>query len=431
MKQAIVVVVLCFSFFLVGFTVMKPRSKKPAKVEVKTIDNGYQLLVNGKPFKIKGAGLEFGNIELLAANGANTFRTWRTENGKDDALVILDKAQKNGLMVLMGLEVGRERHGYDYNDTAWVNTQAEYIKEEVLRLKDHPALLGWAIGNELNLGAKNLKVYDAVNDLSKMIHKIDPNHPTTTPLSGAGKRDIEYIKEHCTDIDFLSFQLYGGIVNIQKLIADAGWTGPYMVTEWGATGHWEVPKTDWGAPIEQTSQEKAKAFIDRYKIAIEADPLKCIGSFVFIWGQKQERTPTWYGMFTENDEETETVDAMHFIWTGKWPENRCPTIDSLRMNTKSALQSIKVKSGSSVDASAFVRDFEGDSLTYRWELLPESTKHASGGDKEQRPVSIFTKVDKSKIEFTAPSETGSYRLFVYALDGKNHAATANIPFYVE
>jgi hypothetical protein len=431
MKQAIVVIIICFSFILTGFTVMKPRSKKPAKVEVKAINNGYLLLVNGKPFQIKGAGLEFGNIELLAANGANTFRTWRTENGKDDALVILDKAQKNGLMVLMGLEVGRERHGYDYNDTAWVKKQSEYIKYEVLRLKNHPALLGWAIGNELNLEARSLNVYDAVNDLSKMIHKIDPNHPTTTTLAGIGKREVDYIKVHCTDIDFLSIQMYGGIVKLQKIIADAGWTGPYMVTEWGATGHWEVAKTDWGAPIEQTSQEKAKAFKDRYKIAIEADPLKCIGSFVFIWGQKQERTPTWYGMFTEKDEETETVDAMHYIWTGKWPENRCPTIDSLRLNSKSALQSVKVPSGSKVESSAFAHDFDGDSLVYRWELLPESTKHSSGGDMEQRPGSIFTIVDKSKIEFTAPSETGSYRLFVYVLDGKNHAATANIPFYVE
>ncbi len=94
------------------------------------------------------------------------------------------------------------------------------LKGEVERLKDHPALLGWAIGNELNLEADNLKVYDAVNDLSQMIHEIDPNHPTTTTMAGIGKREVDYIKEHCTDIDFLSIQMYGDIVNLQERISD-------------------------------------------------------------------------------------------------------------------------------------------------------------------------------------------------------------------
>jgi hypothetical protein len=31
----------------------------------------------------------------------------------------------------------------------------------------------------------------------------------------------------------------------------------------------------------------------------------------------------------------------------------------------------------------------------------------------------------------APAKSGAYRLFVYALDGKGHAAHANIPFFVD
>jgi hypothetical protein len=431
MRHAIRILIVCVFFSLTGFSSMNSTKNVPAKVEIKARNKGYELLVNGRPFLIKGAGLEFGNIESLAAHGANAFRTWRTQNGKEDALAILDKAKENGLMVLMGLEVGRERHGFSYDDTALVKKQFEYLKGEVIRLKDHPALLGWAIGNELNLGAKELNAYDAVNDISKMIHTIDPNHPTTTTLAGIGKREVDYIKEHCTDIDFLSVQMYGDIVNLQRRIADAGWVGPYMVTEWGATGHWEVPRTDWEASIEQTSHEKAKSFTERYKVAIKADSLKCIGSFVFIWGQKQERTPTWYGMFTENGEETETVDAMHFIWNGCWPENRCPIMDSLRLNSKSATDNIKVLPGAEMLAETFVRDFENDSLTYRWEILPESSDKSSGGDKEGRPLALLKTECQNIFKFSAPDTTGAFRIFVYALDGKGHAATANIPFYVE
>jgi hypothetical protein len=335
-------------------------------------------------------------------------------------------------MVLMGLDVARERHDFDYNDTVAVKKQFDYLKAEVERLKDHPALLGWAIGNELNLQASNLKVYDAVNDLSIMIHEIDPNHPTTTTMAGIGKREVDYVKENCTDIDFLSIQMYGDIVNLQQRISDAGWEGPYMVTEWGATGHWEVARTEWDVAIEQTSKEKAQAFMDRYRVAILSDPENCMGSYVFLWAQKQERTPTWYGMFLENGNATETVDAMQFLWTGKWPENRCPSLDSFLLDGKTAYDNIRLKSGEQYSATVFVTDHENDTLTYRWEILPESTDLGMGGDYESRPETLLSTENRdSEMEIEAPKTPGAYRLFVYATDPGNKSATANIPFLVE
>ncbi|MGE4290196.1 MAG: glycoside hydrolase family 2 TIM barrel-domain containing protein [Salinivirgaceae bacterium] len=406
--------------------------QKPAKVELKKNEQQqYRLFVNDKEFFVKGAGLEFGKIDALAANGANSFRTWRTENGKQDALEVLDAAQKKGLMVMMGLEVARERHGFDYNDTAKVLEQFNYLKKEVLRLKDHPALLAWAIGNELNLGAENLKVYDAVNEISLMIHQLDGNHPTTTTMAGIGKREVDYIKENCTDIDFISIQMYGDIVNLQQRIAEAGWEGPYMVTEWGATGHWEVGKTSWDIPVEQTSQEKAKAFINRYDLAIESDKQNCLGSYVFLWGQKQERTPTWYGMFLENGAKTETVDAMHYIWTGKWPDDRCPSLEAFTINGLSAFDNVKVSKNQALNAEVKVRNYENDSLTYIWEILPESTDLGWGGDFETRPETQFIKESDSVETIPAPEISGAYRLFVYVVDNAGNAATANIPFFVE
>jgi beta-galactosidase/beta-glucuronidase len=99
-------------------------------------------------------------------------------------------------MVLMGLYVAPARRGFDYSDSAKVQKQFEKIKNKVEQLKDHPALLGWAIGNELNLRTDDLSAFKAVNDISKMIHEIDGNHPTTTTLAGISKRDIDYIKKH-------------------------------------------------------------------------------------------------------------------------------------------------------------------------------------------------------------------------------------------
>ena len=425
-------IIMLTVFLLVG-TTNKAQQMQPAKVIIENSNGAFKLKVNNEPFYIKGAGLEFGAIDALADHNANSFRTWRTNNGKQSGKEILDTAYSKGLYVTMGIEIARERHGFDYNDTIAVQEQFERVKEEVMELKDHPALLIWAIGNELNLHHTNPKVWDAVNDISKMIHEIDPNHLTTTTLAGIQQKEVDLIKSRCRDLDLLSIQLYADLPELPMRIKKFGWTGPYIVTEWGATGHWEVPTTEWGAPIEENSTIKAAKYLDRYNKAIAVDKTQCLGSYVFLWGQKQERTPTWYGIFSPNGEETESVDVMHYIWNNKWPENRSPQVKSFHLNGKTAYHNIKLKSNTSASASIVVEDPDNDKITYTWEILKESTDLKDGGDFEQRPIGIEVEVLKNnegRFEFKTPKK-GAYRLFVYANDEDNNVATTNIPFLIE
>jgi len=414
---------------------INPDSKNnaPPKVSLTKVEGKYTLFVNDEPFYIKGAGLEYGDISALAKHKGNSFRTWRTDNGKRSGKEVLDEAYENGLMVTMGIEVARERHGFDYNDKKAVREQFERIKAEVMALKDHPALLIWGIGNELNLRYTNTKVWDAVNDISKMIHEIDPNHLTTTSLAGISEKEVSLIKKKCSDLDLLSFQMYGAITKLPQLIKEYGWEGAYMVTEWGATGHWEVPKTSWDVPIEENSTVKAANYLKRYQIAIEPDTTQCLGSYVFLWGQKQERTPTWYGVFLENGNETESVEVMHYIWNNSWPQNRTPQIVSYTLNDKTAYDNVAVKPGDQLNAVFKINDIDNDPINYTWEVLPESTDLKDGGDKEARPdkVDIIEITNQNGVlKFKAPVP-GQYRLFVYADDGFGHSATANVPFIVK
>ena len=410
------------------------ENDKPVKVELIKSEGKFQLMVNKKSFYIKGAGLEFGNIESVAKHNGNSFRTWRTDNGRQTGKEVLDEAHKYGLKVNMGIEVGRERHGFDYNDPVVVKEQLDRIKKEVLTLKDHPALIIWGIGNELNLRYTNPKVWDAVNDISKMIHEVDPNHLTTTSLAGISENEVSLIKERCPDIDILSIQMYGDLPNLPKLVREFGWEGAYMVTEWGATGHWEVPKTKWGAPIEENSSLKAANYLKRYKGGIEADSTQCIGSYVFLWGQKQERTPTWYGIFLEDGNETESVDVMHYLWNkNAWPKNRVPQIEAYTLNDKTAYDNVIIDKNKTYKAQAKINDFENDELIYKWEVLPESTDLQDGGDLEKRPESIkFESINEQNGTLSFKMlESGNFRLFVYAYDGNGNAATSNIPFQVK
>ncbi len=408
------------------------KTVRPTIAEIKKEGDTFQLYVDGKPFYIKGAGLEFGDIPALAKHGGNSFRTWRTNNGQRSGREVLDEAYEHGLYVTMGLDVERERHGFDYNNKAAVAVQFEKLKAEVMELKDHPALIIWAIGNELNLRATNPKVWDAVNDLSKMIHEIDPNHLTTTTLAGISKELVDDIKQRAPDLDLLSIQMYADIVNLPKYIEETGWDGPYIVTEWGATGHWEVASTEWGAPIENNSTVKAEYYLERYKTAIEPYKDQCLGSYVFLWGQKQERTPTWYGIFMENGNETESVDVMHFLWNNEWPSNRSPRLVNFQLDGKTAMDNITLAPNKRYAAVVQIEDTDGDNIKYIWDVKPESTDLGDGGDFETTPESMkgLIEGEGDTIELVAPSTGGAYRLFIYADDGNGNTAHANIPFLV-
>ena len=407
---------------------------KPSKVELVHSNNKYQLMVDNKPFYINGAGVDFGSIKSLADFGGNAFRTWRVNNGEKNGLEILDEAHQNGLMVCMGIEVERERHGFDYDDKQAVAEQLATIKEDILALKDHPALLMWGIGNELNLRHTNPKVWNAVNELSKMIHKIDPNHPTTTMLAGAEPEVIALVAQSCPDLDLLSFQIYGAINKLPQFLQESDYQGAYMITEWGATGHWECENTLWDRPIEANSSEKASDYHSRYLNYIAADTKQCIGSFVFLWGQKQERTPTWYGLFLENNNSTEAAQVMQYLWTGKWPKHRIPQIGKLTVNGMLAEESICLQQGQIHNAEISI-DNSNRNLSYRWELMKEVDRalQSDGGDFEPTPEIVWQQSDtatSSTVEFSPP-ETGEFRLFVYVDDHYGGSATANIPILIE
>ncbi|MES2386440.1 MAG: glycoside hydrolase family 2 TIM barrel-domain containing protein [Bacteroidota bacterium] len=401
----------------------------PVKVEVRKVKDSYQLFRDGKPYFVKGAGgSQF--PERIAQYGGNSIRTWSTHNADKT----LDIARANGLTVMMGLDVARERHGFNYDNAEAVAKQLQKIKAEVLKYKDDPAVLVWGIGNELNLNYSNPKVWDAVNDIAKMIHETDPNHPVTTVLAGIGPKEVDYIKERTKDLDFLSVNTYAGLGSLPKQITEAGWTGPYMVTEWGPTGHWECQQMPWKASVEETSSQKANVYKSRYEASVEKDTAHCMGTYVFLWGQKQERTPTWYGIFTEDGQESEVVDVVQYLWTGKWPINRAPHIADFRLDNRKASDVVYLKPGKTFPVIAAVSDPDNDALTYRWELLPESTDLKDGGDRENRPGPIkglLSSEGEGLAKLKAPEKAGAYRLFVYSTDGHGNVATGNIPFFVK
>lgn len=409
----------------------QPPESGAVPVTVVEHEGRYRLFRDGQPYEIKGAGIEHGDIAAFAEHGGTSFRNWDSKGARR----ILDEAARHGVTVALCISIGRERLGFDYDDAKAVARQLEFARGEVLEYKDHPALLAWIIGNEPDFAFTNPKLFDAINDISKMIHEVDGNHPTTTALTSDLDRElVTLLEERAPDLDIISLQKYAAIVKVPTYIEEAGIDRPYFITEWGPVGHWEVTKTSWGAPIESTSSEKAATYLKNYKEVIAADPDRIIGSYAFFWGQKQERTPTWYGMFLEDGTETEVVDVMHYAWNGTWPDNRSPRIETMLFDSKTSTQDVILQAGVRYQAKVVAADPDGDPLSYRWEVMRESEATQVGGDREEIPdllSGLLEDAENGRVMVAAPREAGAYRLFVYVYDGQGHAGHANVPFLVK
>jgi hypothetical protein len=423
MKSIFTILFFCFLFGLNSFSQSKYEIPQIIKNE-----NGFQLLRNGSPYYVKGAG-GIKHLKELSNVGGNSIRTWGVENGQ----AVLDSAHKHGLTVCMGLWVNHERHGFDYNDEYSVKAQLKGFEDAILKYKNHPALLMWAVGNEVDLFYSNFRVWNAVEEIAALIKQLDPNHPTMTVTAGIDMAEVSMIKRFCPSIDILGINTYGGIGPLADQIRKYGWEKPYMVTEWGPYGHWESPTTSWGVSIESNSSQKAQMRLKGYK-HIEKDKEMCIGSYAFLWGHKQEQTPTWYGIFTEDGKSTESVDVLNSYWAKNKSKNKAPILNSFLLNNKNNKENIKVKKRKECLFLIDAIDFEKDSLTYTYELLAESTDKKAGGDFEVKLDGLEYKIlnqKKGLISIKAPGRSGPYRFYVYVSDNYNNVATANIPFYVK
>jgi len=421
---SVIMAVICLSFTGTG------GKYEPATVIIKKEKSGhYKLYRNGEPYFIKGAG-GYKYYDKLKECGGNSVRLWSTDGAWD----YMDKAQALGLTVTLGLDLGHERKGFDYSDKKAVKEQFERVKKDILKFKDHPALLMWGVGNEVDQFANNFNVWNAVNDIVKYIHEVDPKHPTTTMLAGVPVKHIKEIIKRCPDLDLLSINAFKWLAPVRKDITAAGWKGPYLIGEWGASGYWESDKVPWGTFIEETSTQKAEACKQRYKIGIIENSDRCLGSYVFYWGWKQARTHTLLSLFSEDGRETEIIDVLQKEWTGHERPNRAPTIVPIGIDDKSAHTGIYLKPSTQHMAYTDAKDPDNDKISFHWEIYYESQEKKEGGDLEAKPIELKELIADNKgkaLSFKTPEKEGPYRLFVTVYDGYYNIATANAPFYVK
>jgi len=358
-------------------------------------------------------------LEKLAAAGANAVRVYHER----DAWA-LDEAQKLGLGVLMGLDVGLPRYGFRLDDPKAITAQENRIRAFVQRYRNHPALLAWVIGNEVEHGVIDpLPAWREINRLAGIIKTLDPAHPTVMSVNDGGPQYLKQLAGCCAHVDLIGLNLYAGAAfGLDERIRAAGVNKPLLIAELGPLGQWQAGRKPWGAPVELTSREKADYF--RRALAELGRNPQIRGVFVFLWGIKQEQTTTWHSLLLSDNTLTEMTDALAEAW-GRPAAHAAPSILGIGISAD------EFAPGAIVSSTIDVR---GEALVTEWQVRKEAAELRGGGEAEPLPEAVDVEVliaETSGIRFRAPQTPGAYRLFITVRDGSGKAATANLPFLVK
>jgi len=253
--------------------------------------SGRQILVDGKPFTIKGVGYApvpicidptttppYGDyftseysaiynrdLPLLRQMGANTIRLWGWNNGADHT-DFLDKAYNNGINPIYVIVTFWMGSGYDISDTNVRNTIKANFRLMVAAHKNHPAVLMWAIGNELNApwmyGDKPDDLFSLIDEMAQEAHEEEGEnpHPVTTPLADIDLiNTIAHYDPLMPHLDVWSVQVYRGC-SFYSLFTDyaAASAKPLAILEYNIDAYDNDAKDEYeniGTPYQATWAE--------------------------------------------------------------------------------------------------------------------------------------------------------------------------------
>ncbi|MGX6605512.1 galactose-binding domain-containing protein [Micromonosporaceae bacterium Da 78-11] len=392
----------------------------PSVVKVTGSQGNWQLQVNGQPWQVKGltygppAQAADGYVRDLKNMGVNTIRTW----GVDDTNtpILLNTAARHGLKVIVGEWLNQ---GADYvNDTAYMNATKASIVAQVNALKNNPGVLMWDVGNEVILTmqdhglsaaeveARRIGYAKFVNQVAQAIHAADPNHPVTSTDAYTGA--WPYYKQYAPDLDLLAVNSYGAIGNVYSDWVAGNYTKPYVVTEAGPAGEWEVPNDVNGVPNEPTDLQKRDGYANSWA-AINAHPTVALGATEFHYGLENDFGGVWLNTFTGGWRRL-GYGALKKAYTGTPLANTAPEINSITVSNQTA-----VPAGGTYTINAGVSDPNGDLIRYN---LMYSDKHITGNTGLANVN--FTDNGNGSFTVKAPEQLGVWKVYVYAFDGQGN-----------
>ncbi|WP_435127802.1 discoidin domain-containing protein [Actinacidiphila sp. bgisy144] len=398
-------------------------------VKVTGSQGHWQLTVDGAPYEVKG--LTWGpaatdaaqDLPDLAKAGVNTVRTWGTDA---TSAPLFDAAAANGIKVIAGFWLqpgGGPGSGgcVDYlTDDTYKNDMLAEFPKWVDTYKDNPGVLMWDVGNESVLGLQNCYSGDAleqqraayvsfVDQIAQKIHAVDPNHPVTSTDAWTGA--WPYYKKYAPDLDLYAVNSYKDVCNVKSAWEAGGYDKPYIVTEGGPAGSWEVPNDANGVPDEPTDQQKADGYTTAWNCVTSHQGV-ALGATLFHYGTEDDFGGIWFNLVPDGLKRP-SYYAVKKAYGGDTSGDDQPPLVS-DMTVSGATDG--VPAGGDVTISTDTTDPEHEQISYQ--VLYSSIYLDNNG--ALTPVAAT--VNGNTLTAKAPDRPGVWKVYVKATDGHGNVS---------
>ncbi|GAB3646120.1 discoidin domain-containing protein [Glycomyces tarimensis] len=407
-----------------------------AAVEVTGGQGDWQLTVDGEPFTVKGLTWGPSTAEAerwmpeLADMGVNTLRTWGTDAS---TLPLLDAAAAHDVKVMLGfwlLPGGGPGSGgcIDYvTDESYKSQTLADIVGWVETYRDHPGVLMWNVGNESVLGLQNCygegevdaqrHAYTAfVNDVAVAIHGVDDQHPVTSTDAWTGA--WPYYKANAPDLDLLSVNAYDDVCGVEQAWNEGGYDRPYIITETGPSGEWEVPDDANGVPDEPSDIAKAEAYTQAWD-CITGHEGVALGATMFHFGTEGDFGGVWFNLIPGGNRRL-SYYAVAEAYGGSTQANTPPVISSMDLGLDGP-----VTGGEEFTVRMDTADPDGDAVEY----IPMVNSAYINGSWDML-LADYTVNGDGTITIRAPEILGVWKLYVWAEDGHGNVGVESASFEV-
>ncbi len=403
-----------------------PTPTGGSQVQVTGSQGNWQLRVNGSPYQVKGmtygppAAAAGAYLPDLVSMGVNTIRTWGTDASSKP---LLDAASAYGVKVINGFWLNQ---GADYvNDTAYKTNTLNTIVQWVNTYKNHPGVLMWDVGNEVILTTQDhfsgaqveqqrIAYAQYVDQVAQAVHAADPNHPVTSTDAWVGA--WPYYKQFSPHLDLYAINAYGAVCGIKQAWISGGYTVPYILTEGGPAGEWEVPNDANGVPTEPTDPQKRDGYTNSWN-CLTSHTGVALGGTYFHYGVENDFGGVWLNV-TPGRWKRLSYYAVRQMYGGAPASNTPPVISGMTAGQN-------VPAGGQFPVSVNVSDPDGDAIHYNVML---TSKYVDGSVGLR--YASFTQTGNGSFSVTAPQTLGTWKVYVYAYDGHGNVGVETRSFTV-
>jgi len=221
---------------------------------------------DGEPYDSERTREDFARI---AAEGINTVRLYTPPPEW-----LLDTAAENGLRVLAGL--AWEQHVAFLEDRRRPEAIVERVRREVSARAGHPALLAWAVGNEI---PAPIVRWHGAGDMRRFLSRLHATAKEADP--GALVTYVNYPSTEYLELHFLDFDCFN------VFLEDPGPYEAYLHRLQNLAGERPLVLTEIGLD-SGTNGEEAQAATVGWQVR-DAYAAGCAGAFVFSWTDEWHR----------------------------------------------------------------------------------------------------------------------------------------------